>query len=59
MTAALQSLVCGEMKHHSGEKTARNTKQNNGVLEIIVNMATFGEGYFLMLLLKENYHRIG
>lgn len=59
MTAALQSLVCRETKHHSGEKTARKTKQNNGVFESVVNMATIGGGYFLMFLLKENYPRIG
>lgn len=59
MTGDLQSLVCGKMKHHSGKKTARKTKQNNGVFESVVNMAVFGRGYFLMFPLKENYRRIG
>lgn len=46
MTAAVLSLVCGETKHHSGEKRARKAKQNNGVFESIVSMATFGREYF-------------
>lgn len=50
---AFQSLVFREMEHHSGQKIARKTKQNNGVFDSVSKMATFDRKNFLMLLLKE------